>query len=236
MRYLSLLLALNLCLSGCANVLQTLGIKSHLADNSAELNCAVAAIDKPLTEIPAATRSKTKLTAITETRSPTGTGVNPDNWQCFSPPGAKDWICQNITQPEVLYSLDEMTEEKHRIAQMSTSEASKRASINTRQKNLRFASILQLPQNYYAVQLIALSSQQKAVYYAEKLGYSAQNIVQIHSQGNDWYILLAGVYGNYQEANKAVADSRLPHNPWIRPLGPLQKLVRAAKQNPIASS
>lgn len=89
------------------------------------------------------------------------------------------------------------------------------------------------PDDFYAVQLIALQSLDEIVEFAARHGLSDPNWVQIESQGNTWYVLLLGIYANRAQADIAAnswSDQETPETrPWVRPLGPLKRAVLRAQ-------
>lgn len=83
------------------------------------------------------------------------------------------------------------------------------------------------PDDSYAVQLIALQSIQEALDFANEYGLAAPMMARIRSQGNDWFIIILGIYDTMDEAQAAGADWQSAHDPgskpWIRPVGPLKQ-------------
>ena len=83
------------------------------------------------------------------------------------------------------------------------------------------------PDDSYAVQLIALQSIQEALDFANEYSLAAPMIARIRSQGNDWFIIILGIYNTMDEAQVAGADWQSAHDPgskpWIRPVGPLKQ-------------
>jgi len=83
------------------------------------------------------------------------------------------------------------------------------------------------PDDSYAVQLIALQSIQEALNFAIEYDLSAPMMARIRSQGNDWFIIILGIYDTIEEAQVAGSDWQSEHNPgskpWIRPVGPLKQ-------------
>jgi len=83
------------------------------------------------------------------------------------------------------------------------------------------------PDDSYAVQLIALQSIQEALDFANEYGLATPMMARIRSQGNDWFIIILGIYDTMDEAQAAGADWQSAHDPgskpWIRPVGPLKQ-------------
>ena len=83
------------------------------------------------------------------------------------------------------------------------------------------------PDDSYAVQLIALQSIQEALDFANEYDLAAPMMARIRSQGNEWFIIILGIYDTMDEAQAAGADWQSAHDPgskpWIRPVGPLKQ-------------
>ena len=89
------------------------------------------------------------------------------------------------------------------------------------------------PDDFYAVQLIALQSVDEIIGYAADHNLDDPAWVRIESQGSEWYVLLLGVYANRAQADIAAnswSDTEQPDTrPWVRPLGPLKRAVLRAQ-------
>ena len=93
--------------------------------------------------------------------------------------------------------------------------------------------ILQQPEDFYAVQLVAMEDETSVLSYASQNEISDPLYARINSQGKDWFVLLLGLYADKiaaTDANEAWMQTRnLKIKPWIRKLGPLQDAIRAAQ-------
>ncbi|NOX51522.1 MAG: hypothetical protein GXP16_13470 [Gammaproteobacteria bacterium] len=92
-------------------------------------------------------------------------------------------------------------------------------------------SILDLPQNYYAVQLVALSSKEALEEYAKKNKIRGMSAARVATGEKIFYILLLGIYENRSNAEQAIDSLTAPFNTlgsWIRSVGSLQKAMLAA--------
>lgn len=100
--------------------------------------------------------------------------------------------------------------------------------------------IVELPPEFYAVQLIALSSRQRLEEYAEERQLHRMSAARIARNGELYYVLLLGIYESKTDAENATEDLPRPldvYDPWIRPLGELQRAMiegdaLAASQQP----
>ena len=94
-------------------------------------------------------------------------------------------------------------------------------------------SLLELPPNFYAVQLIALSSAAELQRYFDTLGLDSLSAAEVEVDGELRYVLLLGVYEDFETAQKAAAsipEKLTPDDPWIRRLGNLQAAMVRADQ------
>ncbi|MBT4492056.1 MAG: hypothetical protein HOC70_02360 [Gammaproteobacteria bacterium] len=83
------------------------------------------------------------------------------------------------------------------------------------------------------MQLIALQTIEEIVVFAADHKITTPNYVRIRSQGNDWYVLILGIYDDEGEADRVAAEWAADHQPlskpWVRPLGPLKRAALAAE-------
>ncbi len=95
--------------------------------------------------------------------------------------------------------------------------------------------VLENPEDYYAVQLIALREQEGVLQYARRNGMSDPLYMRISNGGDHWYILLLGIYPDRAAARSAAEawtrDRPVEVKPWVRRLGPLQKAARTAMKD-----
>jgi septal ring-binding cell division protein DamX len=85
-------------------------------------------------------------------------------------------------------------------------------------------SLIDLPAEFWAVQLIALSSKEALEAFATANDIRGMSAARIGAGGELFYILLLGVYETRDLATEASTDLPPPlDNPWIRSLGSLQK-------------
>ncbi|MCY4012458.1 MAG: SPOR domain-containing protein [Gammaproteobacteria bacterium] len=98
--------------------------------------------------------------------------------------------------------------------------------------------VLEWPAGHYAVQLIALDSDEAATALAERLAVPEVLRVRLESGGRLFHVLLLGDYADRRDAEVASARMvrRMPFlKPWVRRVGPLQGAVRRAQQEPEAA-
>ena len=91
--------------------------------------------------------------------------------------------------------------------------------------------LLALPADYYALQLLAMSSQEALDSFAAEQGLQGALATRVARDGKIFHVLLAGVYADQAAAEQALGS--LPATvralrPWIRPVGLLQKAIRQA--------
>lgn len=94
-------------------------------------------------------------------------------------------------------------------------------------------ALTDLPADYFAVQLVAVSRKRDLEEFAELHQIRGMSAARIFSQDQLFYVLLLGVYETYAYAERAVASLGPPFDtlqPWIRPMGPLQVAMLAANE------
>lgn len=147
-----------------------------------------------------------------------------------------DWFCDagvdgqwECVQDQALVANPELR--KDRPVTTSTQAGSERAErvpgLNARN------SVLEWPPGHYAVQLIALESDQAVAALAERLAVPELLHVRLESGGRLFHVLLLGDYADRRAAEVASAGMvrRMPSlEPWVRGVGPLQEAVRRAQQ------
>ena len=85
-------------------------------------------------------------------------------------------------------------------------------------------AIIDLPADFWAVQLIALSSKEALEAFANANDIRGMSAARIATGSGLFYVLLLGVYETRALATQASTDLPPPFdNPWIRSLGSLQK-------------
>ena len=92
-------------------------------------------------------------------------------------------------------------------------------------------SLIDLPAEFWAVQLIALTNKQALESYARKQGLRGMSAAKINKKGELFYVLLLGIYETKAIAQEAVSDLGPSFDkPWIRSLGSLQNAMLEAEQ------
>ena len=95
-------------------------------------------------------------------------------------------------------------------------------------------AILDLPADFWAVQLISVSEKAKLEKFAKEQGLRGMSAARIWSQNQFFYVLILGIYEDYDKAKLATEQLPAPFdaiNPWIRSVGSLQKaMVEADRQ------
>ena len=93
-------------------------------------------------------------------------------------------------------------------------------------------AIMDAPEDYYTVQLIALKGEADVLAFATTNGIAEPMYTRTVSDGESYYILLLGIYPTLAEARKAQeeweATKALKVEPWVRRIGPLQQSARTA--------
>ena len=95
--------------------------------------------------------------------------------------------------------------------------------------------VLEWPAGHYAVQLIALESEQAVADLADRLAIVWLLRARVESGGRLFHVLLVGPYAERRDAETAATSlvQRMPTlEPWVRRVGPLQEAVRRAQRAP----
>ena len=103
---------------------------------------------------------------------------------------------------------------------------------------LQSASLVQLPENHYAVQIVALQTREEIGRYMAKNNLRDVLKARIARHGQAFHVLILGIYPNLEEARQAATNLPPPLRnvtPWVRSVGSLQRAMRAA-QGQISSS
>ncbi|MDH5391678.1 MAG: SPOR domain-containing protein [Gammaproteobacteria bacterium] len=117
-----------------------------------------------------------------------------------------------------------VTEAQPAADEMPMAETTVNENTMSAAAGISYSSIMEIPADYYAVQVVATSSMQNLNNFAQKHHLSNNLSTQIEVQGKTWNILLSGAYPTRKEARAAIADFRgkLSTSPWIRPVKTLQ--------------
>jgi septal ring-binding cell division protein DamX len=88
-----------------------------------------------------------------------------------------------------------------------------------------------VPDNHFAVQLIAAKNRQGIATYRQS--HPDQQTIELQTVVNQdpWYILLLGIYPSQEAAKSAIkAMSPAPSaDPWIRSMGPLKQSIASGQ-------
>lgn len=94
-------------------------------------------------------------------------------------------------------------------------------------------SLLELPPDFYAVQIIALSSTEELERFFDRLGVNELTAAEVEVDGELRYALLLGIYETLAAAEQAAAnppEALMSYDPWIRRLAGLQAdMLRAER-------
>jgi septal ring-binding cell division protein DamX len=94
-------------------------------------------------------------------------------------------------------------------------------------------SLLDLPQSFWAAQLIALATKEELEAYADEHHLVGMSAARVAVAGNLFYVLLLGIYETRELAEAATADLPPPFDvdpPWLRSVGSLQKAILAGNE------
>ena len=92
-------------------------------------------------------------------------------------------------------------------------------------------SIIELPPDLFAVQLIALSSRDALETFVKDNRLRGMSAARVENEGEIFYVMLLGIYESAAIAEEAAEDIPPPldkFTPWVRRLGSLQQaMIRA---------
>ncbi len=89
-------------------------------------------------------------------------------------------------------------------------------------------SLLNLPPEHYAVQLIAMTNDAALVDFASTNLLDSYLTARVERGGELYYVLLLGVYGTHdlaEQASQALPESLNGVEPWIRPVRSIQNAI-----------
>ena len=119
------------------------------------------------------------------------------------------------------------------VAEPAAESADRPKHVRLSYKPEKPMSILELPGDFWAVQLVALSSPEAVEEYVERHQMRGMSAARIWDGSQLFYVLLLGIYETRAVAEEAVTDLPPPfnlHTPWIRPLASLQRAMVAADE------
>lgn len=93
--------------------------------------------------------------------------------------------------------------------------------------------ILDLPAEYYVVQLAAFREKTEVLAFIQQHGLGDPPYGRVMRNGEAWYVLLYGVWPSLSAAEVAVLGRPLSLqgiSPWVRKLGDLQAAIRAVAE------
>jgi len=95
-------------------------------------------------------------------------------------------------------------------------------------------SLVDLPGTYYAIQLVALESQEDLAAFVVDRGLPPMSGARVENGGRIFYVLLAGVYADRETGQRAMdslPESLRAMDPWLRPMSSLREgIIRAERQ------
>ena len=95
--------------------------------------------------------------------------------------------------------------------------------------------VLEWPAGHYAVQLVALESEQAVAGLADRIAIAGLVRARVASGGRLFHVLLVGPFAERLDAASAAAGAvrQMPSlEPWVRSVGALQAAVRRGQQEP----
>ena len=100
----------------------------------------------------------------------------------------------------------------------------------------RPVALLDLPPQYWVVQLVSVSDKETLERYAVKHRLRGMSAARIWSKEQFFYVLILGIYETQANAKEASEDLPPPFDefpPWIRSVGSLQKAIQAADRQTV---
>ena len=159
-------------------------------------------------------------------------------WYCYGSDRDQPWDCsQNLNDQKIVSIPTEQPlqqqsrkQPNERIAMQINEEQTDTIKLGNQSPNNEQQSTTDLssfPDDSYAVQLTALQSRGAVEDFINKHNIKDPQIATIRSQGNDWYVVLLGIYDDINEAKAIASEWQATKNPssepWVRTLGPLKR-------------
>lgn len=150
------------------------------------------------------------------TQTPIPTAKDEAGVQDCQGSSAGAWNCPDIPS----YSHTQQV-----LAQKAATERRELAAKKIADREARTRqTLLDIPSNYYVVQLLAAKYKRSITEYKERFPGVDSESFSVNYDGENFHLLILGVYLSVAEARKAIAQ--LPTapdpEPWIRPLSELQ--------------
>jgi septal ring-binding cell division protein DamX len=98
--------------------------------------------------------------------------------------------------------------------------------------------LIDLPADFYAVQILAMTSRQALEDYADEHDLPSMAAARVARNGELYYVLLLGVYRDKPTAEEAAAqlpERIMSQNPWVRSMKSLQEAIANADRLASAS-
>ena len=178
--------------------------------------------------------------------------ASKQEWYCYGKENGGSWHCGNEEDSSQIVTLSvqrkavqrKPVQEKKSPLLTNHHSASTKTSSSAQQKPLAQSTstkgqgILDLPREFYTIQIMALAEKDKVSQFALKNNLDSALIAHTISRGSKWYVLLLGFYPNFTDAKKARLEWQEANpngkKPWIRELGPLQdSLVKVSNDDSI---
>ena len=99
----------------------------------------------------------------------------------------------------------------------------------------RPTALADLPETFYVIQLIALSTREDLEQYIADNDLPVMSGAVVEKDGERFYALLAGIYSDRETAERAarsLPEELSAHEPWIRSMESLQAAMARAEQLP----
>lgn len=158
----------------------------------------------------------------------------PDRLPARKPPAeAAPAVRDDITSSAVEENLDAAAAAASQPATTEPLPADLPTHIALSYRPAEPVALLDLPADFYAVQLVAVSSKKDLEAFAERHQIRGMSAARIYAQDQLFYILLLGVYETYGNAELASESLGPPFDetrPWIRTVGSLQRAIKAADE------
>ena len=144
-----------------------------------------------------------------------------------------EWECSDLTARASLPSQRASALALPPTPQIETTTATIETEVAAvpavREKNTKHL-LLEFPSHYYAVQLLAAKNESTITWYKNRYPAIRAETVSVNYNGNNFQLLILGVYPSVSEARQAIAQlSTTPETtPWIRPLAPLQTFLQTS--------
>ncbi len=163
-------------------------------------------------------------------------------WYCYGSDRDQPWDCSQEPNEQKIVSIaperNLLRPQKEQSELPETQQANKKQleplewdnqSSEDNNTSLSMADLSSFSDESYTIQLVALQTIEDVQNFIVKHDIASAKTVMIRSQGEDWYVVLLGIYDSENRAQTIASKWQATHGPssapWVRTLGPLKRAL-----------